>query len=92
MSARATQRTRVLALLVRVGERGLTQADVSPHGGVIDGGKPIARLASRIEELRNDHGVPIVGGERRQGFEVYRLAVDAALPPVPPTLFDGDAA
>lgn len=92
MRGGATQRTRVLAQLVQAGERGITQADFSPHGGVIDGGKPIARLASRIEELRNHHHVSIVSGGQRQRYEVYRLADDAELPPAPPTLFDGDEA
>jgi hypothetical protein len=91
VSDRATQASRVLRLLVKRGNTGLTQADFLPPR-IADGGKPIARLASRIEELRNDHGVGIVSGGRRASLEVYVLADLATLPDLPPRLFDDDDA
>jgi len=87
MMNRASQRDRVLRLLVERGARGVIQRDFLPPG-VVDGGKPIARLASRIEELRNDDGLKIVSAGRRSGYEVYRLADPATAPKPAPRLFD----
>lgn len=89
---RALQRDRVLDLLLSRGETGVTQADFSPPR-VVDGGKPIARLASRIDELRNGEGLPIVDAGWRSNLRVYRLllegAVDEVLEP-PARLFEDD--
>lgn len=90
LMAAGTQRTRVLAALVARGPVGITSADFQP-GRVVDGGKPIARLASRIEELRNDHHVAIVSGGRRGSLEIYVLADHASVPTPPAPLFDDEA-
>jgi hypothetical protein len=51
MTARLTQRNRVLRELRRAGARGIAAPDfLLPH--VCDAGPPIARLASRVDELR----------------------------------------
>ena len=47
-----TQRERVERLLKERGPLGITQADFD--GPTVDGGLPIRRLASRINELRQD--------------------------------------
>jgi hypothetical protein len=64
--------------------RGVCQADFFA-GSVVDGGKPITRLAARIFDAEQQgHAFEIIG--RRQGFKVYRLLDverDTA-PPVPP--------
>lgn len=81
-----TQRRRILAQLVQCGTRGITQADFLPPR-VIDGGTPIARLASRIEELRNDHHVAIIDAGWRSKLKVYALADASTLPDLPEPLF-----
>jgi len=59
---------------------------------VADGGTPITRVASRIDELRQD-GVAIADGAWRSSFKVYLLAADAPAPGSPARLFEpGDAA
>ena len=81
----AAQRTRVLALLIRRGAEGITQADfLLPD--VADGGRPITRLAARIEELRNHHGVAIDNAGVRGRLKVYVLAESAVKPT--PSLFE----
>lgn len=66
-----TQKQRVLTALQRTGWQGITQVDfLAPH--VIDGGKPVTRLAARILELREDgHAIRVVG--ERQECAVYQL-------------------
>jgi hypothetical protein len=81
-----TQRRRVLAQLVKSGATGITSADFGTPR-VIDGGKPIARLAARIEELRRA-GVEIASGGRRGKLEVYVLADASSVPDLPPRLFE----
>lgn len=67
-----TQRERVLRLLVQRGARGITQADLYDPA---DGGAPIARLASRISDLRAlGHDIRA----RRQTNGVARYALTAA--------------
>lgn len=74
----ATQRERVLDALRRAGLRGVTAVDFLPLH-VIDGGAPITRLASRVEELgRAGHRIERAG--RRARCIVYRLAPSAPAP------------
>lgn len=84
-----TQTRRVLAALRMRGARGITAADFAA-GRVIDGNKPIMRVAARILELRQDGHEIIVEGERDGGCAVYRLLRDTQdepaklpAPPVP---------
>lgn len=67
----ATQTRRVLRALERNPERGVTAVDFQLPD-VIDGGKPITRLAARVQDLQ-DAGYRITAGERRQKCVVYRL-------------------
>ena len=70
--ARMTQVQRVEQLLRRRGEHGVTAADfLLPH--VVDGLKPVARLAARIDELRSRGGLTIHTEGTRGGFAVYVL-------------------
>ena len=62
---RATQRDRVLRALRATGERGIAAPDFLLPG-VIDEGKPIVRLPSRIHELREDGFVIHSRGTRNQ--------------------------
>lgn len=59
-----TQNERVHKALKVAGRRGLTRLDFE-ESPIIDGGPPLLRVASRIEELKNKHGVNIVSA--RQG-------------------------
>lgn len=65
-----TQRDRVLAQLKRTG-RVLPYQDFTPP--TVDGGKPIARVAPRIEELRQE-GYDIQTRIAENGTAVYVLA------------------
>jgi hypothetical protein len=66
-----TQRDRVLAALRHAGPAGLTQVDfLGPQ--VCDHGKPITRVAARVNELR-DQGFTISSGGTRHGCAVYVL-------------------
>lgn len=67
-----TQKGRVLELLKKRGQNGITQVDfLAPW--VADGGKPITRLAARVLELR-DAGFNIENRGTRNGCVVYVLA------------------
>jgi len=72
-----TQNERVAALLRRAGRRGLQQIDV--EGPVLDGGPPIRRLASRINDLRG-HGWVIDSSARRAKMAVYVALSEPAAP------------
>jgi hypothetical protein len=77
------QRARVLAALRSRGARGVSAPDfLLPD--IIDGGKPITRLAARMLELREDgHEIQVIG--ENHGCAVYRLMRDAQdAPTVPP--------
>ena len=74
-----SQRQRVLRALYRAGTEGITAADFAAPN-VIDGDKPIMRLAARIEELRED-GYPIHGAGRRGTLKVYALDSELAADP-----------
>lgn len=95
------QTTRVLRALRRHPD-GITQVDfLLPN--VIDGGRPITRLAARIRDLRTE-GEEIVTDGERYGCAVYKLPPKQPVvlpPPVvqmpervqgPPTLFDQERA
>jgi len=76
-----TQRDRVLTLLTRAGERGLTSYDLAARLPE-DGGPRIMRLPARINELIAQ-GYPILTmPERRDGHTVYVLR--ETLPNTPP--------
>src|SRR5690349_8807518 len=78
----AGQKQRVLAALRSRGARGITQVDfLAPN--VIDGGKPITRVAPRILELRKDDGHEIVVDGERDSCAVYRLLRDSQDTPAP---------
>lgn len=75
------QRDRVLRALQRY-PGGLTQVDfLLPN--VIDGGRPITRLAARVKDLRDDGHRIDVDGER-YGCAVYKLPQAAPVPIPPP--------
>jgi hypothetical protein len=78
-----TQKLRVLAALRSRGARGITSVDfLLPN--IIDGGKPITRVAARVLELRQENHRIVVEGER-DGCYIYRLLEDAQdARPVPP--------
>lgn len=77
-----SQKARVLGLLRERGDRGITAADfLLPD--VVDGGKPIARLAARVDELRS-RGLTIVTEGRRAGFSIYVLREERRVAAVPP--------
>ena len=76
------QKARVLAALRIRGAHGITAADFAA-GRVIDGHKPIMRVAARILELRQDGHRIVVEGERDGGCYVYRLLEDAQDTPAP---------
>jgi hypothetical protein len=66
-----TQTTRVYRALLAAGARGVRQQDFLPPE-VTDGGRPIARLASRIAELRAaGHAIDTVRAP--SGIAVYVL-------------------
>lgn len=70
-----SQTARVLAALRHRGAEGITAADFAA-GRVIDGQKPIMRVAARILELRQQgHRIDVVG-DRDGGCAVYRLMRD----------------
>lgn len=71
----APQWERVLRALRTAGPRGIDQGQLLRP--TIDGGEPIARLASRIEELR-DRGYRIDTRRRRAGYAIYVLVGDPA--------------
>jgi len=77
-----TQTERVLAALERAGEHGLTQVDFLPPD-VIDGEKPITRLAARVKDLRDSGHRVVVAGER-QSCAVYVLARNVVAIPTRP--------
>jgi hypothetical protein len=81
-----SQRQRVIRLLLDRGPRGISQRDFLLPG-VVDGGKPIARLASRIDELRQE-GADIVAGGWRSSFRIYVLREGTEVAHVPSRLFD----
>ena len=71
-----SQKARVLAALRSRGARGITQVDfLAPN--VIDGGRPITRVAPRIHELRTKDGHEIAVDGERDSCAVYRLVRDA---------------
>lgn len=71
-----TQRDRVLSALRHAGPTGLTQVDfLGPQ--VCDKGKPITRVAARVNELR-DQGFTITSSGTRHGCAVYVLKEDGA--------------
>jgi hypothetical protein len=77
-----TQTARVLAALRSRGAHGITAADFAA-GRVIDGQKPIMRVAARILELRQaGHRIEVIG-ERDGGCYVYRLVHDTQDNPPP---------
>ena len=77
-----TQQQRVLRALRAAGGRGISAVDfLAPD--VCDGGAPIVRLPSRIEELRRA-GHPILSRGRRHGCVVYVLRAESRTPPPPP--------
>lgn len=70
-----SQKARVLAALRSRGARGVTAVDfLLPD--VIDGGRPITRVAARVLELRDEGHTIVVDGER-DSCAVYRLLHDA---------------
>jgi hypothetical protein len=73
-----TQRDRVLGRLRAAGEAGVSPEDFLLPG-VVDGGKPILRLAARIHELVED-GLKIETRRCPNGVTRYALADP---PPVP---------
>ncbi len=85
MSRGPTQRARVLRQLINAEKHGITARDfLLPD--VCDGGRPITRLASRIDEIRAEiraEGRSIDASGRRHGFVIYRL-IEAAPRPAPP--------
>jgi hypothetical protein len=76
-----SQRARVLAALRSRGAHGVCSVDfLLPD--IVDGGKPITRLAARMLELREDgHEIQVIGD--RHGCAVYRLMRDAQDQPRP---------
>jgi hypothetical protein len=68
---------RVLKLARRRGSSGVHQSDFDVLGQTADGGKPIRRLAARIDELRN-HGHFFETRKRRDRTTDYILVRDAA--------------
>lgn len=72
MSDLRAQQDRVLAALQAAGPRGITAVDFDLPN-VIDGGKPIQRVAARIDELKNRHGHSIEVAGRRNRCAVYVL-------------------
>lgn len=73
----STQRARVLTALRRRGADGITAADFLPPV-VIDGGPPILRLPSRVDELRQaGHRITT----RRSANRLARYVLEAS--PVP---------
>jgi hypothetical protein len=85
-----TQQARVLAALRHRGTHGITAADFAA-GRVIDGQKPIMRVAARILELRKEgHRIDVVG-ERDGGCAVYRLMRDTQDTPARSSVLRHDA-
>ena len=74
----ATQCERVHAALEAAGARGITSYDFATRPP--DGGHRIMRVAARILDLKNRHGVKIGSAGRRDGHKVYVLA--EYLPPL----------
>lgn len=73
MSARKTQKERVLDSLRSAGSSGVTQADWSgAYGPTPDGGPPITRLAARIADLEGDGHLIAHEGVRDQ-CRIYAL-------------------
>jgi hypothetical protein len=69
----STQNARLLAALRDRGPEGITQLDFDGYSAaVFDGGKPIRRLASRINDLRND-GYEITSRALPNRIAVYVL-------------------
>lgn len=90
MSSRPmTQKQRVLRSLERAGQRGITAVDFAAPA-VCDGGPPIMRLPSRIDELKQD-GHRIVAAGTRHRCRVYVLVAPVALPPDSPAAEATDA-
>ena len=69
LGGRMTQTNRVLALLYRRGQIGVTPMDFMPP--TCDGGPSIMRLAPRILELRNQGFV--ITTDKTGGYATYRL-------------------
>lgn len=76
-----SQNDRVLAALRRAGRFGITQVDFSLPD-VIDGGKPINRVAARINDLGNAGHVIGKRGTRNR-CAVYVLKASGVSPTVP---------
>ena len=87
-----SQNQRVLRAAWRY-PRGICQIDFDAPD-VIDGGKPIRRLAARIKDLSDD-GIVFRDGGRRNNMKVYVLdrvsLADATKPPGPPPLCEQPA-
>lgn len=80
MSVHADQRRRLyLAMLEH--PQGITSKDFRTPPA-IDGGDEIPRVAARIEELREEHTIPM-GVRDPRGYAIYRLA--SATGPMPVT-------
>jgi hypothetical protein len=73
-----TQRERVLRALKQRRDIGITQADFSLPD-VIDGGKPIPRVAARIDELQKRYYINSPG--TRDGFKVYVIGREREVDP-----------
>jgi hypothetical protein len=69
---------RVLELARHRGPRGVHSSDFDVPGQTVDGGKPIRRLAARVDELRN-HGHWFEADRQRDRTVRYRLVRDAAI-------------
>jgi hypothetical protein len=79
--ASMTQTERVVRALRLAGERGITQIDfLLPN--VIDGGKPITRVAARVKDAREQGEAILVDGER-DSCVIYKTAAQAPAPQPP---------
>lgn len=82
------EQERVLRALRQRDARGITQVDFDAPD-VIDGQKPIKRVAARVHELIHEYGHDIGDGGRRNSCKVYVLHLEgqtAARPPAPAAL------
>lgn len=75
-----SQRERVLAALRRAGAEGVSTTDFLPPD-VIDGGQPILRVPSRVDELRQ-RGHDIETVRQRSGVARYVLRPPSSAPPL----------
>lgn len=84
MTEKITDEERVIRLLRARGEQGVTMTEfLAPH--VVDGGKPITRMAARVGDLRHKRGHEIRTESVKSGEALvarYVLVHDAC-PPAP---------